>query len=124
MRLTIDSRDGVHNRDAVVFHAGEQVAMVWLSKLNGKQHTLLSLDRDDGWQLMVGGGPLHYVITLSDKSQNLTFRNPSGDETVTVEVCAGGQYGDFPETFCANYEQAKNIISLFFQGKERQETWA
>jgi hypothetical protein len=124
MRLTADNRDGVHSWNIEVPDADENVAMDWLSKLDGKQHTLLSLEREDGWQLMVGGGPLCYVVTLGDGDQNLTFQNASGDQSMMVELCAGGQYGEFPETFCANREQATNVTSLFFRGQEKQEQWA
>ena len=72
---------------------------------------------------MVGGSQLCYIVTLTNESESLTFRNTSGNEGIVVEVCAGGQYGNFPEIFCANFEKAKNIIVLFFQGKEMQETW-
>lgn len=57
MRLTADRRNGVHNLDAEVPDADVNAALDWLSKLDGERHTLLSLERTDGRQLMVGGGP-------------------------------------------------------------------
>ncbi|WFR97599.1 hypothetical protein [Rhizobium tumorigenes] len=64
MQLTVDKREGVQNLDIGVSDADEIVTLNWLSKLNGQEHTLLGLERDDGWQVMVGGGPIYYVVTL------------------------------------------------------------
>jgi hypothetical protein len=120
MQLIADNRVGVHNQETKVSCVGEEVALDWLSKLDGRQHTLLSFERQDGWQLMVGGGPAQYIITLSDGSDNLTFCNRDGDETETIEICAGGQFGEFPKNICATYQQAARVIALFFSKNERQ----
>lgn len=123
MQLTIDKREGVHNLNIGVPDADEMVTLDWLSKLNGQQHTLISLERDDGWQVMVGGGPIYYIVTLGNADENLTLENLSGDEARMVELCAGGQYGEYPETFCVSREQAANAVSLFFRRQEQQVEW-
>ncbi|MBO9166777.1 hypothetical protein [Rhizobium sp. L245/93] len=123
MQLNIDKREGVHNLNIRVPDADEIVTLNWLSKLNGQQHTLISLERDDGWQVMVGGGPIYYIVTLGNADENLTLENSSGDEAKMVELCAGGQYGEYPESFCVDREQAANAVSLFFQGQEQQVGW-
>ncbi|WFU04558.1 hypothetical protein QA648_27655 (plasmid) [Rhizobium sp. CB3171] len=123
MRLTADMRDGVHNLDVEILDANVNEALDWLSKLNGKQHTLLNLEREDGWQVMVGGGPIHYVVTLGNGDDNLTLENPVGNQSTIVELCAGGQYGEYSETICVGQERAVNAVSLFFQGREREEQW-
>jgi hypothetical protein len=124
MRLTADRRDGVHNLDAEVPDADVNAALDWLCRLDGKRHTLLSVERRDGWQLMVGGGPLRYVVTLGNDIESLALENPGGNQSTMVELCAGGQYGDYPETICVNPEQAANAVSLFFLGLEQQLQWA
>lgn len=123
MRLTADRRNGVHNLDAEVLDADVNAALDWLSRLDGKRHTLLSVERQDGLQLMVGGGPLRYVVTLGNDIENLALENPRGNQFTMVELCAGGQYGDYPETICVNPEQAANAVSLFFLGLEQQLQW-
>lgn len=123
MQLIVDNRVGVHNQEITVASVGKEMALDWLSKLNGRQHTLLSFERQDGWQLMVGGGPEQYVITLSDGEDNLTFCNRDGSVTEVVEICAGGQFGEFPKNISATYKQAALIIDLFFSKNERQENW-
>ena len=123
MQLNIDKREGVHNLNIRVPDADEIVTLNWLSKLNGQQHTLISLERDDGWQVMVGGGPIYYIVTLGNADENLTLENSSGDEAKMVKLCAGGQYGEYPESFCVDREQAANAVSLFFRGQEQQVGW-
>ncbi|MFS8051103.1 hypothetical protein [Rhizobium sp. BR 314] len=123
MRLITDTRNGNHNLDVEVPDADVKVVLDWLSRLDGKQHTLLSLERKDGWQLMVGGGPFRYVVTLGSDIDNMTLENPSGNQSTMVELCAGGQYGDFPETICVNPEQVASAVSLFFLGRELQLRW-
>lgn len=123
MQLIADNRVGVHNQKIMVAGVSKEMALDWLSKLNGRQHTLLSFERQDGWQLMVGGGPEQYVITLSDGVDNLTFCNRDGNVTEVVEICAGGQFGEFPKNISATYQQAARIINLFFSKNERQENW-
>ncbi|NTJ61688.1 hypothetical protein G6M50_10280 [Agrobacterium rhizogenes] len=123
MRLTADRRNGVHNLDAEIPDADVNAALDWLSKLDGERHTLLSLERTDGWQLMVGGGPFRYVITLGNDIDNLTLGNPSRNQSAMLTLCAGAQYGDYPEPICVNPEQATSAVSLFFLGLEQQLQW-
>lgn len=123
VKLTADFRKGVHNQETRLSFVDKDTALQWLLKLDGRVHTLLSLERQDGWQLMVGGGPSQYVITLSDGSSNLTFCNSAGDGTKVVELCAGGQFGEFPQNICATYKQATEVVICFFDENERQESW-
>jgi hypothetical protein len=123
MKLIIDNRTGVYNQDDVIFNADEHKSLTSFYKLNGVQHTLLSLERPDGWQLMIGGGPDLFVIVLQWQTQNFTLKNQKGNPSITVELCAGGQFGDFPESICTTPDQAKKVISLFFANQEKQEIW-
>jgi hypothetical protein len=123
MQLIADNREGIHNQDITIASVDKNVALGWFSKLDGSKHTLLSLERQDGWQLMVGGGPTQYIITLGDGLSDLTFHNLAGDETKVVELCAGGQFGEFPQSICATYQQATQVIIFFFDGTERKERW-
>jgi hypothetical protein len=123
MILTIDDRDGIHNMDVEASISDDRSALDWLLKLDGKKHTLLSIERGDGWQLMIGGGASRYIITLGNGEENLTFKNSLGDESSMVELCAGGQFGEYPESLCANYDQAAHVVSLFLNGQERLIEW-
>lgn len=123
MRLLLDERIGARNTDQYFEGIDEKTSLEKLSLLDGDKHTLIMLERSDGWQLMAGGGPAKFIVTLSDGSENLTLINTFGDDSVTVELCAGGQLGEFPENLCVDYEQAKNAIQLFFKNTERSAGW-
>lgn len=124
MRITVDCRAGVHNQDITFADVDVSVARLWLAKLDGNQHTLLNLVRSDGHHVMVGGGPSWYVVTLDDGKNSLTLQNPHGVETEMIELCAGGQYGEYPASFCVDQIYADQVIDLFFDGTEASATWA
>ncbi|MDR0780597.1 MAG: hypothetical protein LBF16_07880 [Pseudomonadales bacterium] len=124
MQLTVDCRTGVHNENTGVANAGVDVVLSWLKKLDGKQHTLINLERLDGSSLMIGGGPSWYVAVFDDGKKNLTLQNPSGLETEVLELCAGGQYGEYPKSFCVDQNQAEQVVKLFFEGNEAHAVWA
>ncbi len=121
MQLIADNREGIHNQETKIASVDKDAALDWLAKLDGSQYTLLVFERNDGWHLMVGGGPAQYIINLGDGSSDLTFHNTAGDETEVVELCAGGQFGEFPQSICATHEQATQVITSFFDGNEEQQ---
>lgn len=123
MQLIVDNREGIHSQEIKIAFVDKNAALDWLAKLDGSQHTLLSFERLDGWQLMVGEGPTQYIITLGDGSSTLTFNNSAGDKTKVVELCAGGQFAEFPQSICATHQQATQVITSFLDGNERQENW-
>ena len=118
MQLSVDCWIGVLNQDIDVANVAADVAISWLKKLDGKQHTLVALKRSDGAYMMIGGGSSWYVVTLNDGKKDLTLQNPTGLETEMVELCAGGQYGDYPSTICVDQKQAAQAVTLFFEGNE------
>jgi len=123
MQLTVDCRTGVHNQDVEVVNVGIDVALLWLKKLDGKLHTLISFKREDGSNFMVGGGPSWYVAVFDDGDKNLTLQNPDGFETEMIELCVGGQYGEYPKTICVDQKQAAQAVTLFFEGNELHAAW-
>jgi len=124
MQLTVDCRAGVHNENTEVANAGVDAVLSWLKKLDGKRHTLINLERSDGSRLMIGGGPSWYVVVFDDDKKNLTLQNSVGLETEMIELCAGGQYGEYPKAFCVDQKQAAQAVTLFFEGNESYATWA
>jgi hypothetical protein len=123
VKLTIDNRSGIHNVDDFFPQVDLNQAEMAVSKLDGACHTLAAFDRGDGWQLMVAGGKDHFVVTLSDGDENLVLRNPDGDESRQVELCTGGQYGDYPENICVGLSQALIVLEKFYGGLERKCDW-
>ncbi len=123
IKISFDKREGAHNNETVSENIQLEVAVRQVLKLDGKVHTLVMFDRNDGWQLMVGGGPDHYIVTLGGEDENLTLHNENGDGTKEVEICAGGQYGDFSEIICVDIEQSKLAVKAFFESTERDLDW-
>jgi hypothetical protein len=124
MQLTMDCRSGVRNHDIQVADVDVSGGLSHFEMLDGVRHTLMVFERPDGCQIMIGGGPLWYIVTLDDGKNSLTLQNPNGSETEMVELCAGGQFGEYPASFCVDQSQAGAIISLFFGGAEASAAWA
>ncbi|MBD9402816.1 Imm1 family immunity protein [Comamonas sp. CMM02] len=123
MKLIIDSRIGVHGENEEILDASVDVAFAWLKKLNGKERTLLNIDRLDGSNLMIGGGPSWYIVVLNDGRNNLTLKNSHGLEAELIELCAGGQYGEYPKSMCVDEDQVQQVVRQFFEGKEDFADW-
>ena len=123
MQIVIDERDGVDNQDSTIVNVDKKTAISYLGRLDGQRHTLLIVERTDGTQLMVGGGEERFVVTLNDGKQSLTLLNQAGREETVHEICAGGQYGEYPETICVTRNDTAKVIDLFFEGEEMQMDW-
>lgn len=123
MKLTIDDRVGVHNKDIEIAPVELGEALAWLRKLDGQQYTLLSLERHDGARLLIGGGAFYFVITLDKAGSSFLFLNDSIYEDGTYELCAGGQYGEYLKKNCATMQQSEHIAKLFFDKNEDRLSW-
>lgn len=123
MKLFIDKRSGVHNVETEVDKIDLHSTKEKFYLLDGNAVTLVMLERVDGWQLLIGGGPENFIVTLSDDSTNLTFYNPKGNENNQIEICAGGQYGEYPETLCVSRDQVILVVEHFFENTERKLSW-
>ncbi|MFO3707587.1 hypothetical protein ACI6Q5_22080 [Xanthomonas codiaei] len=110
MKFIIDERLGVHNRDEEFFHLKQGEVLGLLDKLDGERHTLLCVERDDGWIFFVGGGAELYVVNkTSPDGINYEIKSDfSGD---CVDLCVGGQYGDYDPSSVVRRELAR--LALF-----------
>lgn len=124
MKLFIDDRVANRSGDIELECHGYEQAIAALGRLNGQKHTLVSIERADGWQLCVGGGGADFVVTLSSQyDENFTLLNPSGDDGSVVELCAGGQFADFSRNVFVGEVEASKTIHNFFFGKEMELNW-
>lgn len=124
MRLLIDNRVGNRNADFELEGCSVEQAIMMFEKLNGKEHTLLSIERDDGWQLCVGGGREGYVVTMSSQEdENYTLLNKGCVCDDLVELCAGGQFSEFPLGIVVNETTAARAIYSFFSEGEDGLSW-
>jgi hypothetical protein len=124
MRFIFDNRVGNLNKDIVCEDCSVDKALMALNELDGERHTLLSLERPDGWQLCVGGGPKGFIVTLSSQSgKNLTLLNVFGNDEEAVELCAGGQFSDFPLSIVVDKDLVAKAIASFFEKNEKKLEW-
>ena len=124
MKLFIDSRVANRSSDIELECQGVEHAVAAVEKLNGCEHTLLSMERSDGWQLCVGGGGAGFIVTLSSvDDRNFTLLNPDGDDGNVVELCAGGQFAEYPRSIVVDKDEVSKAVVDFFLGKEMELNW-
>ena len=90
-----------------------------LLKLDGLVHTMLLFQREDGSNLMVGVGKISFVVTFTSETQNLTLANLAPDEGCLLEICAGGQFGEYPSEIVVGFDAAASAVLHFFANDEK-----
>ena len=123
MKVALDKREGVKNTDETYDVSQVTEAVDIVSLLDGSVRTLAYFERDDGASLMVGGGKKHFVVTLTAPGQDLTLANDEAVEGDLIEVCAGGQFGEYPAEIVCEVEQANKAVTSFFDGSEAELSW-
>jgi len=123
MKVTLDKREGVKNTDETYDVSQATDAVDIVSQLDGSVRTLAYFERDDGASLMVGGGKKHFVVTLTAPGQDLTLANDEPVEGDLIEVCAGGQFGEYPADIVCGIEQANRAVTSFVDGSEPELCW-
>ncbi|WP_319824887.1 hypothetical protein [Thalassovita sp.] len=123
MKVTLDKREGVKNTDETYDVSQVTEAVDIVSQLDGSVRTLAYFERDDGASLMVGGGKKHFIVTLTAPGQDLTLANDEAVEGDLIEVCAGGQFGEYPAEIVCGVEQANKAVTSFFDGSEEELRW-
>lgn len=123
MKVTLDKREGVKNTDETydIYQVTEAVDIV--SQLDGSVRTVAYFERDDGASLMVGGGKDHFVVTFTTPGQDLTLANDDAIEGDVIEVCAGGQFGEYPAEIVCVADQVNKAVASFFDGNEADLSW-
>jgi len=123
MKVTLDKREGVKNTDETYDISQVNEAVDIVSQLDGAVHTLAYFERDDGASLMVGGGKDHFVVTFTAPGQDLTLANNDAVDGDVIEVCAGGQFGEYPAEIVCVADQVNKAVASFFDGNEADLNW-
>lgn len=95
-------------------------------ELNGDTRTLVSLNNDEGGTMMVGGGPLRYVVTFTFGEDNWTLQTTTPEEGVrAVQLVAGGQAAEFEAGIAVTCEEARNAALYFYihAGRDPEMDW-
>jgi outer membrane protein assembly factor BamB len=117
LRLFEDNWQGVSSQDTEYpCESPEQVPEA-LSKLNGKNKTIVALIVDDDHHLTVGGGnDGRYVCYITTGNTILNLKNPAaGKGTPRVRIVAGGQAGDFPADLCVDLSQVRSAAEYYLE---------
>lgn len=125
MKLVIDNRAGNLNKDTVIDECSKDKLIDTLQMLNGSNHTLLSIERKDKCRMNVGGGPLFFIVNFTTSAgDNMTLLNPEEDNSEEiVELCAGGQYAEFPKSIVVDINNAIKSVVLFYEENEKTLNW-
>ena len=124
MKLIIDNREGNRNTDKEYIDVKHDLAVSLLSLLDGGSHTLITLEREDGYVVNIGGGPGQYVFTMTSNTEdNYTLINQSETELHTIELCAGGQFADFSGNLVVDFSTANEALGNFFSRTEMKLAW-
>ena len=123
MKISMDSREGAGNTEITGIHCKLDRALDWFQKLDGIKHTLISLDREDSSQMMIGGGPNEFVVSLSKDDADHTLTNSQASGDTTSYICVGGQYGDFPDSMRNDSKATLTAIRTYFESAEDTLDW-
>ncbi|HWZ87976.1 MAG TPA: Imm1 family immunity protein [Polyangiaceae bacterium] len=84
-----------------------------VKELDGKEHTLVTLEVNDNHHMGVGGGAGIYVVYLTN--DNLRFKNlvMPGKTGPKLMVTCGGQEGDFDPKQCVALRAALKAAETF-----------
>lgn len=115
--MVFDNWSGVRNTEEVAASPVWDVVEDAIDKLDEKERTLTSLNRDDGMSLLIGGRNGKFICALSGKGRNLIAKNGSEEERLLVVV--GGQEGDFRKRNVLSLDKAKSVASNFLTAEMR-----
>ncbi|NEW04636.1 hypothetical protein GK047_01175 [Paenibacillus sp. SYP-B3998] len=96
-----------------------ELILASIARLNGKRHTLVSLNmKDDSYMLIGGGESGKYIVTTS--FNNVSFYNlvfgSMGCEPIQLVV--GGQLGDYPQKMCVDFDTMSLAVKTYaLEGK-------
>ena len=123
MKVILDHRSGVNNTNFITKASEVSEAIKLVSKLDGNRHTVILFEKLNGSQLIIGGGKNNFVITLTQNEQHLTLKSDVEANNQLIEICAGGQYGDYPNFLVQSIEQVNKTVEAFFADNECNLNW-
>ncbi|MCB9895846.1 MAG: hypothetical protein H6839_15470 [Planctomycetes bacterium] len=94
--------------------------------LDGGIRTLVSLNNDEGGAMMVGGGPVRFVVTFTLGENNWTLETSTPEEGVrAVQLVAGGQVAEFDAAIAVTRGEAIDAAQYFYvhAGRDPEMDW-
>ncbi len=115
MQLVLDDWDGTTNRERVVSDPAFADIRDCLNKLDGKTHTLMSLELETGAAMQIGGGPDSYM-SQTVNGEFCWLAHGSVWREGELSLVVGGQRSLFETSVGLSRAQAFDILSVFYHG--------
>ncbi|MBO9872940.1 hypothetical protein J7370_05980 [Xanthomonas sp. D-93] len=123
MIISIDSRNGTMNNENIFETEDFEKVFELVDRLDGNRHTLVSIEKSDGSQMLVGGGAGKYIVTMTS-SDFKNFHLENGEKKGgLVEICAGGQFGEYDKNMVVSIDLVKSAIKQFFGRTTPNLSW-
>lgn len=115
VRLTTDDWEGVHANARHVDDPAWSDVEAAVRALNGRNHTQVVVQRDDGSNISVGGGDGRYNVCITtDDDRFLTVVDREREDGIE-ELVAGGQLGEYPAQTVVGPEPTLRAVKTFFE---------
>jgi hypothetical protein len=114
LELTLNSQDPSLETETVQHPTAGQVDHA-VSMLDQRVHTMVHVKGRDWWNLLVGGGAGHYVLTIENQmtGKRHDLINRGAPEGQTVHIVAGGQEAPYPASLVVGLDVALIAVRRF-----------
>ncbi len=118
VNLSLDQWRGVYCHSIDTPSPSEDDVLAAIRTLDGKIHTLVFLEREEGYNLSIGGGPDLYICCIEEFGEFLTLTDAgAGDKTIMLVT--GGQVGHFQERNCMPRELVERAALEYLRTGKR-----
>ena len=115
MKLITENRQGSGNEESINADPNFNSLNVALNELNGEFHSLLTVELASGVVLHIGGGPNEYMSQILN-GDTCMLAIGSLKKVGMTELIVGGQSSEFESRVILSYEQARDILLVFYHG--------
>lgn len=115
MDAKIDRRVGTLAEEELVRNVDVEKALELMCRLDGVQHTLLCLISDADRMMLIGGGADRFIVNRLDcGGASYTLIDVGGNISEAIEICAGGQFAEYPSNMAVGRKLVSDAIMWFF----------
>lgn len=115
MKLVTEIWQGEVNSEAINEEPDFRELSQALCALDGKVSTLMFVERQSDVSLQVGGGPDSYICQILN-GDSVWLANGSTGIEGPLNLVVGGQLSEFDGRAKLTYQEARDILSVFFHG--------
>lgn len=120
---SLDCRNGNKNTDIDLVFENTKDIFQALKLLDGIEHTLLLIEKNNE-QILIGGGPDKFIVSKSERMKSFTLRSNTESSDSKARLCIGGQYGNYPSKYVCDFKCAYSAAQSFFTDTNTTfQTW-